>query len=116
MVKATRAGIMLGDCAGRNSTAPWCFLSRDSRMAREMTDSDVLIVVDVQNDFCPGGSLAVPAGDEIVPLVNQLARRFQHVVLTQDWHPTGHSSFASANAGRKPFEVVSFPYGPQVLW
>lgn len=85
-------------------------------MAREMTDSDVLIVVDVQNDFCPGGSLAVPAGDEIVPLVNQLARRFQHVVLTQDWHPTGHSSFASANAGRKPFEVVSFPYGPQVLW
>jgi nicotinamidase/pyrazinamidase len=81
-----------------------------------LADGDVLIVVDVQNDFCPGGNLAVPAGDEIVPLVNQLARRFQRVVLTQDWHPAGHSSFASANAGRKPFEVVSFPYGPQVLW
>lgn len=81
-----------------------------------LADGDVLIVVDVQNDFCPGGNLAVPAGDEIVPLVNQLARRFQHVVLTQDWHPAGHSSFASANARRKPFEVVIFPYGPQVLW
>jgi nicotinamidase/pyrazinamidase len=81
-----------------------------------LADGDVLIVVDVQNDFCPGGNLAVPAGDEIVPLVNQLARRFQHVVLTQDWHPAGHRSFASANAGRKPFEVVIFPYGPQVLW
>jgi nicotinamidase/pyrazinamidase len=70
----------------------------------------------VQNDFCPGGGLAVPAGDEIVPLVNRIARRFKHVVLTQDWHPAGHSSFASANPGRTPFEVVTFPYGPQVLW
>ena len=85
-------------------------------MAEETADSDVLLVVDIQNDFCPGGSLAVPAGDEIVPLVNRLARRFQHVVLTQDWHPAGHSSFASANPGRNPFDVMTFPYGPQVLW
>ena len=85
-------------------------------MAEKMMDGDVLLVVDVQNDFCPGGRLAVPAGDEIVPLVNRIAQRFQHVVLTQDWHPAGHSSFASANPGRSPFEVVPFPYGPQVLW
>jgi nicotinamidase/pyrazinamidase len=85
-------------------------------MAEKITDSDVLLVVDVQNDFCPGGGLAVPAGDEIVPLVNRLVGRFQHVVLTQDWHPPGHSSFASANPGRRPFDVVTFPYGPQVLW
>lgn len=75
-----------------------------------------LIVVDVQNDFCPGGSLAVTGGDEIVPLVNALARRFAHVVLTQDWHPAGHSSFASSHPGRVPFELVQMPYGPQLLW
>jgi len=85
-------------------------------MAFDIRDSDVLLVVDIQNDFCPGGRLAVPAGDEVVPLVNRLAGRFQHVVLTQDWHPSGHSSFASSNPGRQPFEVVTFPYGPQVLW
>jgi nicotinamidase/pyrazinamidase len=75
-----------------------------------------LLVVDVQNDFCPGGKLAVPAGDEVVPLVNRLGARFPHVVLTQDWHPPGHRSFASAHPGRQPFETVAFPYGPQVLW
>lgn len=85
-------------------------------MAEKITDNDVLLVVDVQNDFCPGGSLAVPGGDEVVPLVNRLAGRFPHVVLTQDWHPPGHSSFASANPGRQPFDVVTFPYGAQVLW
>lgn len=85
-------------------------------MPFEIGEADVLLCVDIQNDFCPGGSLAVPAGDEIVPLVNRLTQSFQHVVLTQDWHPAGHSSFASANAGHKPFEVVAFPYGPQVLW
>ncbi len=85
-------------------------------MALKINDTDVLLVVDIQNDFCPGGSLAVPAGDEIVLLVNRLAAKFQHVVLTQDWHPAGHSSFASVHPGRKPFEVVTFPYGPQVLW
>lgn len=75
-----------------------------------------LIVVDVQNDFCPGGRLAVAGGDEIVPLVNDLGRRFSTVVLTQDWHPAGHSSFASSHEGRQPFETVAMPYGSQVLW
>jgi nicotinamidase/pyrazinamidase len=77
---------------------------------------DVFLVVDVQNDFCPGGSLAVPRGDEIVPLVNRLATRFRHVVLTQDWHPAGHRSFASAHPGRKPYETIELAYGPQILW
>jgi nicotinamidase/pyrazinamidase len=75
-----------------------------------------LIVVDVQNDFCPGGRLAVAGGDEIVPLVNALGRRFSTVVLTQDWHPAGHSSFASSHEGRRPFETIALPYGRQVLW
>jgi len=79
-------------------------------------DNDVLIVVDIQNDFCPGGALAVPRGDEVVPIVNRLAARFRHVVLTQDWHPRGHSSFASSHPGKKPYETVAASYGPQVLW
>ena len=78
--------------------------------------SDVLIVVDIQNDFCPGGSLSVPRGDEVVPIINRLARRFQHVVLTQDWHPPDHLSFASAHPGKKPYDTVMMPYGPQILW
>jgi len=78
--------------------------------------SDCLIVVDVQNDFMPGGALAVPRGDEIVPLVNQLARKFENVVVTQDWHPAGHISFASSHAGRKPFETKRLRYGEQVMW
>ncbi len=85
-------------------------------MTQKITETDVLLVVDVQNDFCPGGNLAVPVGDDVVALVNRLGGQFQHVVMTQDWHPPGHSSFASANPGRKPFETVAFPYGPQVLW
>ena len=85
-------------------------------MTYKIADTDVLLVIDVQNDFCPGGKLAVPRGDEVVPLVNLLGERFQHVVLTQDWHPNGHKSFASANPGQKPFETVAFAYGPQVLW
>jgi nicotinamidase/pyrazinamidase len=79
-------------------------------------DSDVLIVVDVQNDFCPGGALAVPHGDEVVPVVNSLATRFRNVVLTQDWHPRGHLSFASSHPGKKPFATITAQYGPQVLW
>jgi nicotinamidase/pyrazinamidase len=75
-----------------------------------------LIVVDVQNDFMPGGALAVPHGDEVVPLINQLAARFENVVLTQDWHPRGHASFASAHPGKKPFETIQLAYGAQVLW
>jgi nicotinamidase/pyrazinamidase len=79
-------------------------------------DNDVLIVVDVQNDFCRGGALAVPHGDEVVPLVNRLAARFRNVVLTQDWHPSGHLSFASSHPGKRPYETIAAPYGPQVLW
>jgi nicotinamidase/pyrazinamidase len=79
-------------------------------------DRDVLLVVDVQNDFCPGGALAVSHGDEIVPTVNRLASSFAHVILTQDWHPRGHASFASSHPGKRPFESIEFPYGQQVLW
>jgi nicotinamidase/pyrazinamidase len=79
-------------------------------------DSDVLLVIDVQNDFCPGGALTVPRGDEVVPVVNRLGRLFPHVVLTQDWHPPGHSSFASTHAGRQPFDTIDLAYGPQTLW
>lgn len=75
-----------------------------------------LIVVDVQNDFCPGGALAVPEGHAVVPVINALARRFSTVVLTQDWHPADHRSFASRHPGRAPFETVEMPHGPQVLW
>jgi nicotinamidase/pyrazinamidase len=75
-----------------------------------------LVIVDVQRDFCPGGTLAVPDGDAIVPAVNRLAERFAHVVLTQDWHPPGHSSFASAHPGHQPFETIAMPYGAQTLW
>jgi len=79
-------------------------------------ERDVLLVVDIQNDFCPGGNLAVPRGDEVVPLVNGLAEKFAHVVLTQDWHPRGHLSFASSHAGTKPYQTIEVSYGPQVLW
>jgi nicotinamidase/pyrazinamidase len=77
---------------------------------------DMLLVVDVQNCFVPGGTLPVGEGDQIVPLVNRLAKAFEHVVLTQDWHTPGHISFASSHPGKKPFETVSLPYGTQVLW
>ena len=79
-------------------------------------DSDLLLVVDVQNDFCPGGALAVPNGDEVVPLINQIGQRVNHVLMTQDWHPPGHQSFASSHPGKQPFETVALPYGQQVLW
>jgi nicotinamidase/pyrazinamidase len=77
---------------------------------------DVLLVVDIQNDFCPGGNLAVPRGDEVVPVINALAGKFAHVVLTQDWHPRGHLSFASSHPGAKPFQIIEVAYGTQVLW
>lgn len=79
-------------------------------------ERDVLLIIDVQNDFCPGGALAVPHGDEIVPAVNRLATEFAHVILTQDWHPHGHASFASSHPGRKPFDTISVAYGEQILW
>jgi nicotinamidase/pyrazinamidase len=81
-----------------------------------MRDGEVLLVVDLQNDFCPGGRLAVPRGDEVIPIVNRLARDFRHVVLTQDWHPAGHSSFASSHPGKAPFSEMRMSYGPQTLW
>src|SRR5438067_416858 len=80
------------------------------------SDSDVLLVVDVQNDFCPGGRLAVPGGDEVVPWINRIAARFRHVILTQDWHPAGHLSFASSHPGKQPFETIEVTYGSQILW
>jgi nicotinamidase/pyrazinamidase len=77
---------------------------------------DVLLAVDVQNDFCPGGGLAIPQGDQVVPVINALARKFAHVVLTQDWHPAGHLSFASSHPGKQPFEFIEVAYGSQILW
>lgn len=75
-----------------------------------------LLVIDVQNDFIPGGSLPVPEGERIVPLINQLALQFQQVVIAQDWHPLGHASFASSHPGRQPYDVIQLPYGEQTLW
>lgn len=75
-----------------------------------------LVIVDVQNDFIPGGALAVPRGDEVVPVINRLAMHFANVVLTQDWHPRGHVSFASSHRGREAFETIELSYGSQVLW
>jgi len=80
------------------------------------TAQDALLVIDVQNCFTPGGSLAVKEGDQIIPLINRLAGAFEHVILTQDWHTPGHVSFASSHAGKKPFEAIQLPYGTQVLW
>ena len=79
-------------------------------------ETDILIVVDVQYDFLPGGALAVPDGDAVIAPINRLAKAFRHVVLTQDWHPEGHASFASSHPARQPFETTELPYGVQVLW
>ncbi len=82
----------------------------------DIQDSDCLLIIDVQNDFCAGGSLAVPDAETILPVINQLAPQFCTVVLTQDWHPAGHSSFASSHAGKQPFDTISLAYGEQTLW
>jgi nicotinamidase/pyrazinamidase len=89
-----------------------------SEDASTMPDSSrsALLVIDVQNDFTPGGQLAVPEGDLIVPLINRLARQFTQVVVAQDWHPTGHASFASSHPGHQPYDVIQLPYGEQTLW
>ena len=84
-------------------------------MTRPVT-SDALLLVDLQYDFMPGGALAVAGGHEVVPVANRIARAFSNVVLTQDWHPAGHVSFASSHAGRKPFETITLDYGSQILW
>jgi nicotinamidase/pyrazinamidase len=86
------------------------------RAIRPIEATDILLAIDMQNDFCPGGALAVADGDAVVPTINRLGERFAHVALTQDWHPAGHSSFASTHPGRNPFETVEMPYGPQTLW
>ena len=78
--------------------------------------NEALIVVDMQNDFCEGGALAVPGAGAVVPMVNRLITRYDNIVLTQDWHPAGHASFASSWADGQPFSAVKFPYGPQILW
>ncbi len=82
----------------------------------KISKSDVLLVVDVQNDFCPHGALAVHEGDAVVPVVNRLAKIFHHVIVTQDWHPEGHLSFASSQKGKKPMETAELSYGTQILW
>jgi nicotinamidase/pyrazinamidase len=84
--------------------------------AIRIDEADLLLVIDVQNDFCGGGALAVPDGDAVVPVINRLAGHFAHVALTQDWHPGGHSSFATSHPGKAPFETIAMPYGAQTLW
>jgi len=81
-----------------------------------VTRNDVLVVTDVQNDFCSGGALAVPDGDAVIPVIHRIAPLFEHVILIQDWHPPGHHSFARAHAGKRPFEQVRLSYGDQTLW
>jgi nicotinamidase/pyrazinamidase len=82
----------------------------------QTTPQDVLLVIDVQNDFCPGGALAVPGGDAVIAPIHRSAARFEHIVLTQDWHPAGHSSFASAHPGKVPYDQIDLSYGTQTLW
>jgi nicotinamidase/pyrazinamidase len=82
----------------------------------QIRNDDLLLIIDVQNDFCPGGALAVADGEAVVPVINRLAGRFGHVVLTQDWHPSGHSSFATSHPGSAAFETIAMPYGQQTLW
>jgi nicotinamidase/pyrazinamidase len=81
-----------------------------------IAENDVLIVTDVQNDFCPGGALAVPHGDEVIAPILRVAQQFRHVILTQDWHPSDHTSFASTHPGKEPFESIQLAYGEQTLW
>jgi len=82
----------------------------------KVTRNDVLLVTDMQNDFCPGGALAVPDGDAVIPVIHRIAPFFEHVILTQDWHPPGHHSFARAHPDKHPYEHVQLSYGEQTLW
>ena len=110
-LKTAAAGVAWASLAGCRSTA-----SPAAGARLKPTSSDVLIVVDVQNCFVPGGTLPVKEGDQIVPLINRIAKAFDNVVLTMDWHTPNHASFASSHPGKKPFETVPMPYGTQVLW
>ncbi|AZE49198.1 Nicotinamidase [Pseudomonas chlororaphis] len=87
-----------------------------TKTSRSRRSRKALLVIDVQNDFIPGGALAVPGGDQIVPLINRLGGHFKQVVIAQDWHPAGHISFASSHEGHAPNDIIQLPYGPQVLW
>nr|WP_165074499.1 bifunctional nicotinamidase/pyrazinamidase [Paludisphaera rhizosphaerae] len=107
---ATRPSIMSSGIIPAARTAGRAVHSATPRENR------VLLVVDMQNDFCPGGALAVPGGDELPKVINKLSRKFSHVILTQDWHPDDHLSFASSHPGEKPFGTIELPYGPQILW
>jgi nicotinamidase/pyrazinamidase len=82
----------------------------------QIDSDDVLLVIDVQNDFCPGGALAVPHGDEVIAPIHRIAPRFQHIVLTQDWHPPNHSSFVASHPGKQPYDSIELAYGRQMLW
>jgi nicotinamidase/pyrazinamidase len=82
----------------------------------QIDSDDVLLVIDVQNDFCPGGALAVPHGDEVIAPIHRIAPRFQHIVLTQDWHPPNHSSFAASHPGKQPYDSIELAHGTQTLW
>jgi nicotinamidase/pyrazinamidase len=106
------AGLVAAGFAG----APRSVDAQTGSKKMKPTGQDALLVIDVQNCFTPGGSLAVKEGDQIIPLINRLAAAFEHVILTQDWHTPGHISFASSHTGKKPFETTQLPYGTQVLW
>jgi nicotinamidase/pyrazinamidase len=104
--------------AGLGTVAAMSFVSRPAGAAAsiKIDDTSALLVIDVQNCFLPGGSLAVKDGEQVIPVINRIAKGFGNIVMTQDWHTEGHISFASAHAGKKPFEVIDLPYGKQVLW
>ena len=108
---------MRSNCRATNDFAAAASIARRGARDPGMIDATAaLIVADVQYSFMPGGSLAVPGGDEVVPIINALAKRFANVVLTQDWHPPGHGSFASSHPGAQPFDTAVLPYGAQILW
>lgn len=119
MIQSNRRGFLAGAAGamamGLLAGAETAAAQRGGSTAKP-GDRDLLVVVDVQNDFIPGGALPVKEGDQIVPLVNKIAAGFKHVILTQDWHTPGHASFASSHPGKKPFETVKLSYGTQVLW
>src|SRR3984893_1549851 len=104
--------------AGLATTAAMAVVSRQAEAAAsiKIDDAAALLVIDVQNCFLPGGSLAVKDGEQVVPVINKIAKGFANVVMTQDWHTPGHISFASVHSGKKPFETIDLPYGKQVLW
>lgn len=110
-----RRQILAGLVAG-TAAATTLFPGMAEAAAMKPDDASALLVIDVQNCFLPGGSLAVKDGEQVVPVINRIARSFANVVMTQDWHTPGHVSFASSHAGKKPFETVDLAYGKQVLW